>query len=49
MLLMILFWVILVIAALGGGYYYRLQAWFPGIGVVLLLIAILGWKVYPPG
>lgn len=49
MVLMVLFWVILVLSALGGGYYYRLQPWFPGVGVILVLIALLGWKVYPLG
>jgi len=49
MLLMVLFWVILVVVALGGFYYWRTQPFLPGIGVVLVLIALLGWKVYPPG
>lgn len=49
MLLMVLFWVILILAALGGGYYWRAQPFFPGIGVVLFLLAMLGWKVFPPG
>jgi len=46
---MVLFWVILVITALGGFWYFRTQPLLPGLGVVLVLIAILGWKVYPPG
>jgi hypothetical protein len=46
---MILFWVLLILTALGGGFYYRTQPWLPGVGVVLVLIALLGWKVYPPG
>ena len=49
MLLMVLFWVILVLSALGGFWYYRTQPFIHGIGVLLVLIALLGWKVYPPG
>lgn len=49
MVLMVLFWVILVMAALGGTWYYRAQPFFPGIPVVLVLLAMLGWKVFPPG
>lgn len=52
MLLMVLFWVILVISALGGFWFWRTQPFLPlmgGMGVVLVLIALLGWKVFPPG
>ena len=50
MVFMVLFWVILVITVIGGWWYYRAQPLFmPGLGVALLLIAMLGWKVYPPG
>jgi hypothetical protein len=49
MLLMVLFWVLVVISALGGFWYWRTQPFLPGIGVTLLLIAMLGWKVFPPG
>lgn len=50
MLFMVLFWVLLVLSALGGFYYYRAQPLFmPGLGVTLVLLALLGWKVYPPG
>jgi len=50
MLWMVLFWVLLVLSALGGFWYWRAQPMLlPGAGVVLILIALLGWKVYPPG
>lgn len=49
MLLMVLFWVLLILSALGGGWYYRAQPWVPGVGVVLVLLFLLGLKVYPPG
>jgi hypothetical protein len=49
MILTVLFWVILVLSALGGGYYWRAQVWFPGVGVTLVLLALLGLKVFPPG
>jgi hypothetical protein len=48
MLLMVLFWVILILCALGGGWYWRMQPFAPGYGVALLLIALLGFKVFPP-
>lgn len=49
MLLMVLFWVLVVLCALGGTWYWRAQPFAPGFGVILLLIAMLGWKVFPPG
>jgi len=49
MVFMVLFWVILVLCAVGGFFYWRVQPWLPGVGVLLVLIALLGWKVYPPG
>lgn len=49
MVLMVLFWVLLIISAIGGFWYWRVQPWLPGAGVVLVLIALLGFKVFPPG
>lgn len=49
MVWMVLFWVILVLSALGGFWYYRTQPFMQGLGAILVLIALLGWKVYPPG
>jgi hypothetical protein len=49
MVFMVLFWVLLILSAVGGFWYWRVQPWLPGLGVVLVLIALLGWKVYPPG
>jgi len=49
MLFMVLFWVLLVLSAVGGFWYWRAQPFLPGLGVILVLIALLGWKVYPPG
>lgn len=46
-MLAILFWVLFILCALGGGYYWRAQAFAPGFGVVLVLIGLIGWKVYP--
>jgi hypothetical protein len=43
----IIFWIILILSALGGGWYWRAQPFAPGVGVVLLLLAMLGWKVFP--
>jgi hypothetical protein len=49
MVFMVLFWVLLILTAVGGFWYWRVQPWLPGLGVVLVLLALLGWKVYPPG
>lgn len=46
-LLAILFWVLLVLLAVGGTYYWRAQPFLPGIGVVLVLIFLLGLRVFP--
>ena len=47
MLLGVLFWIILILCALGGTWYWRAQPFAPGFGVVLFMLALLGWKVFP--
>lgn len=49
MVFMVLFWVLIVLSAVGGFWYWRTQPLLPGLGVVLVLLILLGLKVYPPG
>jgi hypothetical protein len=49
MVFMVLFWVLLILSAVGGFWYWRTQPFLPGLGVILVLIALLGLKVFPPG
>lgn len=47
----LLFWIIYIVAVLFGGYvgYAPANRWYLGpFGIVMILVGLLGWKVFGP-